>query len=91
MDGGIHKASVLAHLAGRPNQVYAVEVPPGVPGLEAEDGIVVTTRSPDGVVGIINFTWASRQAGRGYLDQHQRRPCESLLRIARPRPPLAQD
>ena len=58
MDGGIHKASVLAHLAGRPNQVYAVEVPPGVPGLEAEDGIVVTTRSPDGVVGIINFTWA---------------------------------
>ncbi len=58
MDGGVHKVSVLAHLAGRPNQVYAVEVPPGVPGLEAEDGIVVTTRSPDGVVGIINFTWA---------------------------------
>lgn len=58
IDGGIHKASVLAYLAGRPNQVYAVLVPPGVPGLEAEDGIVVTTRSPDGVVGIINHTWS---------------------------------
>ena len=58
IDGGIHKASVLAYLAGRPTQVYAVEVPTGVPGLEAEDGIVVTTRSPSGVVGIINFTWA---------------------------------
>lgn len=57
IDGGIHKASVLAYLAGRPNQVYAVEVPPGVSGLDAEDGIVVTTRSPDGVVGIINHTW----------------------------------
>ena len=58
IDGGVHKVSVLAYLAGRPNQVYAVEVPPGIPGLAAEDGIVVTTRSPDGVVGIINYTWS---------------------------------
>ena len=58
IDGGVHKVSVLAYLVGRPNQVYAVEVPPGIPGLEAEDGIVVTTRSPDGVVGIINYTWS---------------------------------
>lgn len=58
IDGGIHKASVLSYLAGRPNQVYAVLVPPGIPGLEAEDGIVVTTRSPNGVVGIINHTWS---------------------------------
>ena len=58
IDGGIHKASVLAYLAGRPNQVYAVLVPPGLPGLNAEDGIVITTRSPDGVIGIINHTWS---------------------------------
>ena len=58
IDGGIHKASVLAYLAGRPNQVFAVQVPPGIPGLDAEDGIVLTTRSSDGVVGIINHTWS---------------------------------
>jgi len=62
IDGGIHKASVLAYLTGRPNQVYAVFVPPGRPGLEAEDGLVVTTRSPDGVVGIINHTWSISKA-----------------------------
>ena len=62
IDGGIHKASVLAYLAGRPNKVYAVFVPPGIPGLEAEDGMVVTTRSPDGVVGIINHTWSIGKA-----------------------------
>lgn len=58
IDGGIHKANVLAYLAGRPNQVYAVQVPPGIPGLDAEDGMVVTTRSANGVVGIINHTWS---------------------------------
>ena len=58
IDGGIHKASVLAFLAGRPNQVYAVQVPSRVRGLDAEDGIVVTTRSSNGVVGIINHTWS---------------------------------
>lgn len=58
IDGGIHKASVLAYLTGRPEQVYAVQIPPGIPGLDAEDGMVVTTRSPDGVVGIINHTWS---------------------------------
>lgn len=58
IDGGIHKASVLAYLAGRPNKVYAVQVPPGIAGLDAEDGLVVTTRSADGLVGIINHTWS---------------------------------
>ena len=58
IDGGIHKVSVLAYLTGRPNQVYAVQVPPGVSGLDAEDGMVVTTRSPNGVVGIINHSWS---------------------------------
>ena len=27
-------------------------------GLEAEDGMVVTTRSADGIVGIVNHTWS---------------------------------
>ena len=58
IDGGIHKASVLAYLTGRPNQVYAVQVPPGNPGWEAEDGLVVTTQAASGTVGIINHTWS---------------------------------
>ncbi len=58
IDGGIHKASVLAFLAGRPNQVYAQRVPPGLPGLDAEDGVVVMTRSSEGVIGLINHTWS---------------------------------
>ncbi|MEC9272476.1 MAG: Gfo/Idh/MocA family oxidoreductase [Chloroflexota bacterium] len=58
IDGGIHKASVLAYLSGRPNQVYAVPVPSGNPGINAEDGIILTTRSSEGVVGIINHTWS---------------------------------
>jgi predicted dehydrogenase len=59
IDGGIHKASVLAYLAGRPDQVYAVAVEPGRQGLEAEDGIVLMTRSAQGVVGVINHSWSA--------------------------------
>lgn len=62
IDGGIHKASVLAYLTGRPDQVYAVQVPSVNPGLDAEDGIIVTTRSPSGVIGIINHTWSVGKA-----------------------------
>ena len=59
IDGGIHKASVLAYLVGRPDQVYAMAVNPGQQGLEAEDGIVLMTRSALGVVGIINHSWSA--------------------------------
>lgn len=58
IDGGIHKTSVLTYLTGRPAQVYAVQVLPGTLGLEAEDGMVLTTRSAEGVVGIVNHTWS---------------------------------
>ena len=57
IDGGIHKLSAVSYLAGWPNQVYAHQILPGQPGLEAEDGMVVTTRSPEGVVGLINHSW----------------------------------
>ena len=68
IDGGIHKASVLAYLTGRPNQVFAVQVPPGIEGLDAEDGMVVTTRSPEGVVGIINHSWSiGESTGRPWV------------------------
>ncbi len=68
IDGGIHKASVLAFLAGRPNQVYAVQVPSGIACLDAEDGMVVTTRSPNGVVGIINHSWSiGKPKGRPWV------------------------
>ena len=58
IDGGIHKLSALSYLAGRPNNIYAQRVLPGQPDLEAEDGIVVVTRSADGVVGMINHSWS---------------------------------
>ena len=58
IDGGIHKLSAVAHLAGQPTEVYAREVLPGHAGLEAEDGVVAITRDGDGVVGLINHSWS---------------------------------
>ena len=58
IDGGIHKLSAVAYLAGQPNEVYAREVPPSQLGLEAEDGAVVMTRDARGVVALINHTWS---------------------------------
>ena len=57
IDGGIHKVSALSYLAGRPRQVYAQEVPSAQAGLEAEDGIVIMTKSDNGAVGVINHSW----------------------------------
>ena len=34
-------------------------MPSGNTELDAEDGIIVTTRSPNGVVGVINHTWSA--------------------------------
>ena len=62
IDGGIHKASLFTYLAGRPNQVYAMALLPGQPGLEAEDGILVVTRSAEGVAGMINHSWSAAPA-----------------------------
>ena len=58
IDGGIHKLSAVAYLVGQPSEVYAREVPPSQPGLEAEDGAVVVTRDAGGVVGLINHSWS---------------------------------
>ena len=57
IDGGIHKVDGLLYLAGRPATVFAVEVPPGNAGLEAEDGLAMITVHSTGVVGLINHTW----------------------------------
>ena len=57
IDGGIHKLSVLSYLIGQPAQIYAREVPPGQPGLDAEDGAVIVATMPDGVVAVINHSW----------------------------------
>ncbi len=58
IDGGIHKFSALTYLAGRPKQVFAQKILPGQPRLDAEDGVVVLTRTDDGVVGLINHSWS---------------------------------
>ena len=59
IDGGIHKASLLAYLAGNPSEVYATEVPSAQPSLAAEDGVVAMLRYPGGLVGVINHTWSA--------------------------------
>ncbi len=59
IDGGIHKASLLAYLAGNPSEVYAAEVPSAQPGLAAEDGVVAMLRYANGMVGIINHSWSA--------------------------------
>jgi predicted dehydrogenase len=74
IDGGIHKASVLAYLAGRPNQAYAAAVPSGQSGLAAEDGILVVTKYADGVVGVINYIWS--------VSKHSERPRVSVVGTA---------
>ena len=59
IDGGIHKASLLAYLAGDPSEVYAAEVPSAQPAMAAEDGVFAMLRFPDGLVGVINHTWSA--------------------------------
>ena len=59
IDGGIHKASLLAYLAGDPSEVYAAEVPSAQPGMAAEDGVFAMLRFQDGMVGVINHTWSA--------------------------------
>ena len=57
IDGGIHKVDILLYLGGMPEQVFAAALPPGLPDGDAEDGVVVMTRSATGVVGVINHSW----------------------------------
>ena len=59
IDGGIHKASLLAYLAGNPAEVYAAEVPSAQPGLTAEDGVLAMLRYSTGMVGVINHSWSA--------------------------------
>lgn len=59
IDGGIHKASLLAYLGGNPSEVYAAEVPSAQPGLAAEDGVIAMLRYTGGLVGVINHTWSA--------------------------------
>ena len=59
IDSGIHKVDLLLYLVGTPAQLYAVPLPPGLPDLEAEDGVVVTTRSARGVVGLMTHVWTN--------------------------------
>ena len=61
IDGGIHKVDILIYLAGMPEQVFAASLPRGLPGTDGEDGVVVMTVSPTGVVGVINHSWTAAQ------------------------------
>ena len=68
IDGGIHKVNVLTYLAGRPVHIFAASLPTALPGLDAEDGLVVMTRSPNGAVGLINHSWAkAHQPGPAWV------------------------
>ena len=59
IDGGIHKASLLAWFAGDPAEVYAAQVPSAQPGLAAEDGVLAMFRYSSGLVGVINHSWSA--------------------------------
>ncbi len=59
IDGGIHKASLLAYLAGNPAEIYAAEIPSAQPELAAEDGVIAMLRYSSGTVGVINHTWSA--------------------------------
>ena len=61
IDGGIHKVDVLVYLAGMPQQVFAASLPQGPHVTQAEDGVVIMTKSQDGVVGMINHSWTAAQ------------------------------
>ena len=60
IDGGIHKIDILLYLSGMPRQIFAAALPPAGPADgEVEDGVVIMTRSEDGVVGVINHAWTA--------------------------------
>ena len=56
IDGGIHKVDILVYLAGMPEHIFATSLTRGQADTGGEDGVVVMTRSPDGVVGVINHS-----------------------------------
>ena len=61
IDGGIHKVDILIYLAGMPEHIFAASLPPGLADADAEDGLVIMSRTPNGVVGVINHSWTSAQ------------------------------
>ena len=64
IDGGIHKVDILIYLGGMPQQVFASTLPQDPQRAEVEDGVLMMTKSLDGVVGVINHSWtAAREPG----------------------------
>ena len=61
IDSGIHKVDMLLYLTGKPTHLYAVPLPQELGHSGVEDGLVVTTRSATGVVGLIHHAWTSAQ------------------------------
>ena len=64
IDGGIHKFSILAYLAGAPAEIYAAEVPSAAAPPGGEDGVVAMLRyapppAGNGMVGIVNHSWSA--------------------------------
>ena len=59
IDGGIHKVDILVYLSGMPRQVFAASLPAGPDAGGVEDGVVIMTKSADGVVGVINHSWTA--------------------------------
>ena len=62
IDGGIHKVDILVYLSGMPSQVFASSLPTGPSALEVENGVVIMTKTADGVVGVINHAWTAAKS-----------------------------
>lgn len=59
IDGGIHKLDILCYLGGAPVNVYAARLPREASGVQAEDGVVIVTRTAEGVVSLANHSRSS--------------------------------
>ncbi len=62
IDGGIHKVDILVHLSGMPRQVFASPLPTAPSALEVENGVVIMTKTAEGVVGVINHAWTAAKS-----------------------------
>ena len=62
IDGGIHKVDILAYLSGMPRQVFAAPLPAGPNAGEVENGVVIMTKTADGVVGVITHAWTAAKS-----------------------------
>ena len=69
IDGGIHYVDMLVNLGGLPTRLYAQALETRLPGLQAEDAVILIANLPNKVIGVINHAAGAPQNTR----------CENVL------------